>query len=217
MGRKRYLKIEDKLLEAQVVLDNAAADLIIAPAIAVYGYGAAKMAEGKAVYRAAFDAHRKQIAEYGEKYDATESLHKAWEKAHAVFRGARLIARIALRDNKRAAVCLQLSGSIKESVTGWLDQASVFYSNLLSEPDFLESMEPFTYDRKRLLSEQALVNAVAEARNRQDKESGEAQQATQERDERIDGLGIWIHDLREVARLALEDSPQQLEKLGITV
>lgn len=34
MARKKYLKIEDRLLVAQVTLENAMADEVIAPAIA---------------------------------------------------------------------------------------------------------------------------------------------------------------------------------------
>lgn len=49
----------------------------------------------------------------------------------------------------------------------------------------------------------------------QKNETGEAQAATQARDKKLDELAKWVSDLRAVAKVALADDPQQLEKLGI--
>ena len=51
---------------------------------------------------------------------------------------------------------------------------------------------------------------------RQEKEKGEAQQATDDRDEAIDALDAYMSDFREIARVAFAGQPQQLEKFTIT-
>ena len=88
MNRKKYQKIEDRLLEAQVTLENAMIDEVIAPAIAFYGFGVERMAESRALYRETFDMHRKLIAVLGDKFEATSVLHEALERADVVYRGA---------------------------------------------------------------------------------------------------------------------------------
>ena len=59
------------------------------------------------------------------------------------------------------------------------------------------------------------MDQVAAKNLQQKKEIGEAQNATEARDKKFDELAKWVSDLRAVARVALTDSPQQLEKLGI--
>lgn len=49
------------------------------------------------------------------------------------------------------------------------------------------------------------------------KEMGEAQKATGVKNEAVDALKDWMSDFISVSRIALEDSPQELEILGIVV
>ena len=49
----------------------------------------------------------------------------------------------------------------------------------------------------------------------QKKKIGEAQQSTKARDVAIDKLDDWMSDFIAIARVALEEKPQFLEKLGI--
>ena len=44
---------------------------------------------------------------------------------------------------------------------------------------------------------------------------GKAQQSTKDRDYALDKLANWLSDFIAIARIALEDRPQLLEKMGI--
>jgi len=110
-----------------------------------------------------------------------------------------------------------LPGVRKETINGFLEQATPFYGNLLRNPSFQARMGKFGYSLTRIQGERQLVEAVRQAVNDQLMETGEAQAATRVRDQALDGLDAWVSDFKAICRVALAEDPQRLEQLGILV
>lgn len=206
--------IEERLLAAQVAIDSALSDADILAALTPFSYDEARLQEGRALYEEALALVNQQKAEYGEQYEATEKLHAAWETANTAYMRALKVARLILKGNPRAEAALILRGKRKKSLSGWIEQATAFYTNLLANPDFMAEMAQYTYDEARVTAEAALVQAVVEANVAQAQERGEAQEATKQRDARLDALDAWLSKFKGFAEVALADHPQRLEKLG---
>ncbi len=209
------LSIDQRLLAAQVAIDNAMKDHKILKALTAYGYDAAKISVGKTLYEEVSALVTLQKKEYGEQYEATEVVNNAWETADKAYMKTLKIARIALRDNVTAQNALALNGFRKKSLSGWLQQAEIFYDNLLGDDDLLVPLQSYGYTREKLEAEKALVAVVREANTIQEKEKGEAQEATEKRDAKLDEMDRWMGDFKQITLIALEDNPQWLDKLGL--
>jgi hypothetical protein len=211
------ISIAQRLLNAERAINNTLANPDILAAVTSFGYDQVRMEAARTLHGEALALTDQQQREYGEQYEATQTVQAAWDEAATAYSAALKIARIVFRGNESARNALVLSGNRKQSLSGWLDQARRFYNNMLQNPDFVTAMTPYSYDQTRLAAEAALVQAVAAASDAQDRERGEAQEATQLRDARLDELDQWLADYKAVAEIALSDSPQQLEQLGWVV
>jgi len=182
-----------------------------------FGYTPQRWAEGVALLTAAEAMVSHQLLKYGQSYQATQDVNHAWRMAERVYTKTLKIARIAFGDEPKAVTALQLQGSRKKTVTGWLDQASVFYANLIGDPSLGAPLTKFGYTAAKIAAEAVLVERVRKALHTQAKGIGEAQQATADRNRQVADLGAWVRELRALARVAFADDPQQLEKVGIVV
>ncbi|MCF8263043.1 MAG: hypothetical protein K9I99_00960 [Melioribacteraceae bacterium] len=198
-----------------VALENALNNSGVAAYLAELGYTADTINFGKNLYNEAFNLHRKQQIEYAEKFSATDELNKARQKASLTYMKFIKLARIKFKDNRGVYTELGLSGKRKLNLSGWLNQAKMFYANLLTNEEAKTGLSTFGITNEKLLEGKALVDAVETAQSIQRKESGEAQQATKDRDSKIDELESWYSDFVSVARIALEEKPQYLEMFGI--
>jgi anion-transporting ArsA/GET3 family ATPase len=207
--------IDEFLLSAQVMIENSLSDPEVKAALAVYGYTEEKLTAGKTLYNEAAALQNAQKKEYGEQIAATTELNEIWETADQHYMKALKIARVAFQEKIKADRATMLYGSRKRSLSGWLEQTQAFYANILSDSDFMNALSQYGYSQEKLEQESSLLNDVAAKIFQQKKEMGEAQAATQTRDKKIDELAQWLSDLRAVAKVALAEDPQQLEKLGI--
>lgn len=208
-------RIAEFLLAAQVMIENSLADPMVKEALAAYGYSGETLAAGKTLYEETMALQNTQKKEYGDQVAATSELNDLWETADQQYKKTLKIARIAFQDHPKADKAVMLFGRRKESLSGWLQQAQAFYANIQNDADLMNALSKYGYSSERLQQEAGLLNQIALKNQQQKKEMGEAQAATQARDKKIDELAHWVSDLRAVAKVALADNPQQLEKLGI--
>jgi len=206
--------IDERMLAAQVAIDNGLGDADILAALSAFGYDEAKLNAGKTLYEEAVVLVNRQKAEYGDQYEATQAVTAAWEAADAAYVRTLKVARVALQDDAKARAALMLGGRRKRTISGWLEQATAFYDNLAGDAGLLATMGGFGYTQAKLDAERALVQVVVEANLAQEKEKGEAQDATQVRDAKLDALDAWMSDFKAIAQVALDEHPQWLEKLG---
>ncbi|WP_289054393.1 hypothetical protein [Carboxylicivirga marina] len=82
---------------------------------------------------------------------------------------------------------------------------------------WLSAYAQFGITQEMLEAGQAEILAVEAQDETIMREKGDAQNATMERDDSFEKLAEWVQDYETIARIALIDKPQLLEKLGIVV
>ena len=95
------------------------------------------------------------------------------------------------------------------------EQVKAFYANALASDTVLAALSQYGITAEKLTTMQEQVDEVERAFNRQLREKGEAQAATQQRDEAFEALQDWMGDFITIARIAQESEPQYLEMLGV--
>jgi hypothetical protein len=211
------LSTDQRLKDIFIALQNAAEDEVIKVEMAEFGYTATKIGEGKALYDAAEALHRKQKVEYGEQATATDALNAAWETANDMYMRQIKVARVAFRNERGIQGKLGIDGQRKQTIAGWLGQAKQFYTCALAEASIQATLANFGITVAKLTSAQELVQATEIASVTQSREKGEAQEATRIRDIALEDLYAWMRDFKQIARVALQDVPQHLEKLGVVM
>jgi len=207
--------IDERLLAANVAIDNAISDEEINGLLAGFGYNSEKLSSGKALYDSAQLLNQQQKTDYGDQFAATEELNQEYEEANKEYMRQVKVARVALKNDYAAFLKLGLEGQRKRTLSSWLVQARQFYNNALADTVVLEKLAVFGITQEKLQAAKQAIDDVEAANARQKKEKGEAQQATKSRDSAMDNLDDWISDFIAISRIALEDKPQLLEKMGV--
>ena len=189
----------------------------IMEALAPFSYTREKILQGRTLWNKANILVVVQVKEYGDQYAATQSGKTQWSESYANYMIVLKVARVAFKGDVGALATILATGSRSKSLSGWLRESRVFYTNLLNNPDYVSRMEEFGFTSEKLINDLHLVEEVEKLHQQQLKEIGEAQQATINRDKALDELYEWYSDFRAIARIALYETPQLLEGLGISV
>jgi hypothetical protein len=212
-----YKTFNEQLESWRILIWNAADDAEIQSRLAIYGYTTEKLDQGKALWQQTDQAGKQQAKEQNEQTAATDAFNEAREKAEDDLKRAKKIARVAFDGNKEAFNALNLNEINIPRFEDWLNDAEKFYANLLSNPQWAETMQTYSYASEELTAQQQEVASLKSLQQAQQREMGEAQQATQTKWELHGQLKKWCNQLTELAKIEFEDDAQLLEKLGILV
>lgn len=206
------------LNRSRIAIMNSLSDDEILEQVARFGYNEAAILEGKALLDTATELYQRHLREHDEQWAATRHQHTAFKRAHRQYMDFVNVARVVFKNNPDAYQRLGLAGERARVFTDWLPQVRRFYTVALQEPDILNTLSSeVNITRERLEAGVQLVDETVAAYEKQIRETGEAQQATPEKNAAIDALYEWVHDYLTVAEIALKANPQLLEKLGLVV
>ncbi len=208
-----YHSISKTLATANTYIENTQAQPEILRKMGLQGFNLKRIQEGTALKNHALLLHTQKTERYGEKQNLAAQLKDHEQQAHETFMDHVGMVKFAFRKDELTLNEFNVD-KISKKINEWPMQASYFYTKATA---YVGTLAPFGLSAEALSQGQAMVEAVAGARNKRLVRKGEAEEATRLRDESIKALKSWMHDFRTIARVALKDSPQLLESLGINV
>ena len=159
--------------------------------------------------------NEQQRKEYGEQYEATKAYNDARALIHEDYMDHIALARIVFKNDIAAKTALGLQGERPRSQSGYVNAGLLFYSNAMASQLFTAALAKKGINVQELLAGQTGFKNLQTLSAAQQKETGEAQAATQQRDAAYDALSEWMSEFRITAKVALRKYPQYREQLGI--
>lgn len=196
---------------------NSISDDEIRNAVGEFGYSEKKLAEGKRLYEdldAIASEHNRKIGEKSTLHIAKQNKQKAVNRLYMKYLK---IARIAFVDNVEAKNALLLDGVRERTYKKWYFQVHVFCSNLLENKEFLPFMESYGVSVTHIQDLKKQLNELSELTDKSMKLTGMVRMLTQKKQKQTLEVQNWVSDYIKIARIALEDAPQNLQKIGINV
>ena len=207
--------IAHRLESARLALHNALAESELLAALSQFGYDESRLQQGKSLYESALALWQNQQ----QKQSRRRAASLAYSRVNAALTRAYMrsvkLCRILYRADPLTYRALGLAGPRSTAFATRVAQMRLFYTTALGSPEILSTLAEYGFSESQLQADFALVALLESARSQREMESGEAQGATRSRKEALSVLGRWMGDFAVIARLALEESPQRMEMLGL--
>ena len=207
--------ISERLSFANVAISNALSDAQIGKLLAEYGYNTQKLNEGKGVFTAADTAVKRQIALYGAQKEASKKADDAEKAARSAYQSLSQVAKAAFGQDKAKLGVLGLDRAMPNPVPLFITMATALFDNAMQNKEIADVLKNYGYTAERLTTERKKIEQLESARAAYESAKGAAQQATAEQKKAMEALDAWMSGFVKVARVALKEQPQLLEKLGI--
>ena len=205
-------------LEACRVLIYNSSNPEIEPYLGGVGIGAEYLTTGKGLYQEVVDLIKVQSIEYQEQSLAYDIYFENRKNCEKTYKRTLNIVTVMARNDKDLQNRLTLGDRFMyRRVTDWISSVNQFYDALLSETDFMTKLAINMITPEKIATDQEAIQNLKLLRNKAISEKGEAQEATSDRNEKMEELEDFCYELKSLAKVALEDKPQYLESLGILV
>ncbi len=202
-----------QIASAQTAIYNALEHNEIQKKLGQYGFTLKRLQEGNGLLNNAIMLHKGKNDRYGEKQQLSSQLKEEIKAVKEKFKDHVGTVKLAFRHDPATLATFQIA-QIATQQEDWQLQADYFYGKAAA---YAQVLEGYQLPASELAQNQAGVAVLIAMRNRRMQKKGEAEEATRLRDESMRALNGWMVAFRAIARVALKDSPQLLEALGIMV
>lgn len=210
---KHYVSLEI-FSNYQLIFENIGKNETLKNELAEYGYDDAEIAKGKALYDQAqqkLDTNRTETNEERTAYEAFSTKFAELKKTYTTDRKK---AKIIFKDQPTSLYILGVHGTMSLRITEILNSIDVFYKELNAREDLRQPLARLKITQEHITAQLGILEEVKYAYSNYNKEKGESQQATKDKEVAFGELEKWIKEFYAIAKIALEDKPQLLEIIG---
>ena len=212
--------MEKRRTEAQilqrygVLFENVKKDTVLAAELAEYGYDAAAIAQGEALYTNFVEKYDTNKTETAQETTAYAVFSNAFETTTAIYKTDRKKAKIIFKNQPDVLRNLQLNKPLLERNAVVIDTMRLFYDMLHNNTELLSALNRLKITADHVNQQLGNVANVQTVYAAYVQEKGESQQATQDKNKAFDAVSKWVSEFYSVAKIALEDQPQLLESIA---
>lgn len=208
--------INEKLSSYRTLIFNSRNEEI-APYLAQYGIDAAYLDEGEELYRETMRLVDLQKHEYQEERTAFDTYYAQKDEVEKTFKKTRKLVRALCTNDEDLLSRLNFRPLSDLPINDWIQNGIAFYNGVLLESTILEKLARYNITAERLLGEKQGLENLLQLRTQTALEKGQAQEATRQRNQKLEELEDYCNVLKTVVAIALADRPQLMESLGILV
>jgi hypothetical protein len=212
---KTKLTIASQLVAADLLIENSFANRAILEQVAVWGYPAAVLDQGRHLQQRASGAVAAQAAAAGTARWTTEQARVAEREARNAYQKLVQIVRAVFPPHTSQRKALDVAGSMARDSTAFVTAATTLFSNAQHVPAINAVLSRYGYDTATLERERGLIVAYQQALRAQIEAKSVAKKATVAQAEALAALHRWTAQYRKVAKVALRAQPELLGVLGL--
>jgi hypothetical protein len=209
---------ESKFLErVRTTLTNVENHPVIKSAMGDFGMDEGNLAQGREFYEQARTSKERSEREEKETRLSWNAYEEAFDEFRADYAKHREFVRVFYKGNKELLIKLGMRGRLSNKYNEVFDKGKSFYTVAQEDPLVQERLSQVRVTPDVVAESLAKLERVLALRSHYDKEAGESQEITQNKNTAMKKLKTWLSRFDAAAKIALYDKPQLREVLGIFV
>ncbi|MDR1182179.1 MAG: hypothetical protein LBL13_09415, partial [Bacteroidales bacterium] len=137
--------IAAKLLKIKEGISGAENNPEIREKLNTFGYTDERINEGRMLLDRVTGLMTTQVKEYSEQYLASDEFNKLWKKTYGNYMITLKVIRVAFSEKTEMLQRFNATGERNRSLSGWLRDAKILYTNVLNSPEAIEVLIQYRY------------------------------------------------------------------------
>jgi len=207
------LPFENFVNKVDEVLGQSLSDQNLVSTLSSFGYGLNEMEKGRMLLEDLKMTDQEQEASRQRRVELNKERNQLQKDIQRRYMRWIKLGRVVFDEDKMARQTLGLDGPREKHFDEWYRQVYMFCRNLLAEKNWMQAMNGFGVKRNDVENVLSDLEKLEELNTRFEHAKDISKKMTQKKQDQLMQLQDWLSDYLKIARLALEEKPELLNKL----
>jgi hypothetical protein len=217
MSTKRTSSEAAALEQYRVSFENVKTQPTISSTMTEYGYTPEVIGEGENLYANTLHVYNSNKTEDDETSAAYAVFEEKRGELKDLYRAHRKKAKVVFRNDPVTLDLLGIGGRQPSSYVKQMEMMKKFYAEISNSEELRTKIIRLKVSEDEISQASTLIVETETARAEYLREIGESEDMTKQKDAAFSELDDWMSEFYAVAKIALEDHPQLLEALGLSI